>query len=400
MSHSPRRRRGRATALAASLTLLLSGAAALAAPAGARAPAAPAASPLALWAPSRVVAYSYDGYLYSDLGLKVIAQGAPFELWSTRASYSDPITTVWRSPQGDVALPATAMPTFAQLQRFVRLDVTKVGTDTTRTSRHAACLGGGWEGATERVRPDAPATSPYPHSCYYNPFSLGAVQGVQRGLGLPGLRRGVRPLQLKPGRYDVTARITAAYTDALGISAADATRSFRLVVQQEESSRPASGAGPPGAGRRGAAATAAAGEVAGTEPDLRSLPAFGMDVARNGDFLRFFATVWNGGDSPLVVDGFRRAGEDVMDAYQYFFDGGRQADRLPAGRRHALGRPRHAPALALPGLRPLRAARRRQGGGGPLQEGGVLPRPDRRGGPDRPERGVERRELRPVHRLR
>ena len=334
MSHSPRRRRGRASALAASLTLLLSGAAALATPAGAKAPAAPTASPLALWAPSRVVAYSYDGYLYSDLGLKVIAQGAPFELWSTRASYSDPITTVWRSPQGDVALPATAMPTFAQLQRFVRLDITRVGTDTTKTSRHAACLGGGWERATERVRPDAPATSPYPHSCYYNPFSLGAVQGVQQGWASP-VFGGEAPVQLKPGRYDVTARITPAYTDALGISAADATRSFRLVVQQEESSRPAVHRGTSPAPAAAEPTAAAAGEVAGTRPDLRALPAFGMDIARNGDFLRFFATVWNGGDSPLVVDGFRRAGEDVMDAYQYFFDGdGKQTGYQRVGAMH------------------------------------------------------------------
>ena len=44
-------------------------------------------------------------------------------------------------------------------------------------------------------------------------------------------------------------------------------------------------------------------------------------MANNGNFLRFAATVWNAGDSPLVVDGFRRDGEAVMDAYQYFFDG-------------------------------------------------------------------------------
>jgi hypothetical protein len=336
-----RRRRGRATALAASLTLLLSGAAALATPAGAEEPGTPATSPLTLWAPSRVVAYSYDNSLYSDLGLKVIAQGAPFELWSTRASYQDPIKTVWRSPGGDVALPDSAMPTFARLQRFVRLDVTKVGSGTTRTSRFAACLGGGWERGSERVRPEAPATSPYPHNCYYNPFSIGAVQGVQEGWATPVLGEGA-PLRLKPGKYDVTARITPAYAEPLGISAADATRSYRLVVRKEESFRaaPRRASTPQPAAQEPSAA--AAGAVAGTKPDLRSLPAFGMNISGNGNYLRFFATVWNGGDSPLVVDGFRRADENVMDAYQYFFDGdGHQTGYEKVGAMHWDARSTH-----------------------------------------------------------
>ena len=82
-------------------------------------------------------------------------------------------------------------------------------------------------------------------------------------------------------------------------------------------------------GDRAATARPAAAEPTGPEleeptgprPNLRSLPAWGISMARNGNYLRFAATVWNAGDSPLVVDGFRRADEDVMDAYQYFFDG-------------------------------------------------------------------------------
>lgn len=330
-----RRPRGRLTALAASLTLLMSGAAALSTPAGAEEPVPPSLSPLKLSSPSRVVAPSFDGFVFSDLGLRVVAQGAPFELWSTRASYRDPIKTVWRSAQGDVPLPDTTMPTFADLQHFVRLDVTKVGTTVTRTSRHAACLGGGFEQGAERVRPDAPATSPYPANCFYNPYSLGAVQGVQEGWAAPVFGNGA-PLRLKPGSYDVTARITRTYADAFGLSAADATRTYRLVVKRESdffrqateraaSPRPA--AAEP--------ATTAAGEVADTRPDLRSLPAFGINVSGNGNFLRFFATVWNGGDSPLVVDGFRRPDEDVMDAYQYFFDGdGQQTGFQRVGTMH------------------------------------------------------------------
>jgi hypothetical protein len=61
-------------------------------------------------------------------------------------------------------------------------------------------------------------------------------------------------------------------------------------------------------------------------PDLRSVPAWAIRVS-DDHFLNFAATVWNAGPSPLVVDGFRRDGEAVMDAYQYFYD----ADGVPHG---------------------------------------------------------------------
>jgi hypothetical protein len=64
------------------------------------------------------------------------------------------------------------------------------------------------------------------------------------------------------------------------------------------------------------------------KPDLRSLPARDIAVSRGepgdpaGDYLVFSATVWNAGPAALVVDGFRAPGEDLMDAYQYFYDAG------------------------------------------------------------------------------
>jgi hypothetical protein len=42
--------------------------------------------------------------------------------------------------------------------------------------------------------------------------------------------------------------------------------------------------------------------------------------------------VWNAGTSPLLVDGFRRTGTELMDAYQYFFDAkGNQTGSVAAG---------------------------------------------------------------------
>ena len=107
----------------------------------ASAEAASATPPISLWAPRRVVAFGFDGFVFGDLGLRVVAEDAPFELWSNRASYRQEIQTVWRSPSGDVPLPSGTMSSFSSgLSRFVKLTVTSG--DRVRTIRRSACLGG------------------------------------------------------------------------------------------------------------------------------------------------------------------------------------------------------------------------------------------------------------------
>lgn len=75
------------------------------------------------------------------------------------------------------------------------------------------------------------------------------------------------------------------------------------------------------------------------KPDLRSLPAWDIAITdgEDGDvpgkdYLAFSANVWNAGPAPLVVDGFRSPGKDLMDAYQYFYDpDGKQVGYTPTG---------------------------------------------------------------------
>ncbi|MEU2301685.1 lysyl oxidase family protein [Streptomyces antibioticus] len=75
------------------------------------------------------------------------------------------------------------------------------------------------------------------------------------------------------------------------------------------------------------------------KPDLRSLPAWDIAVtdgedgdAPGKDYLAFSANVWNAGPAPLVVDGFRKPGAGLMDAYQYFYDAkGKQIGYTPTG---------------------------------------------------------------------
>ncbi|MFD5752786.1 lysyl oxidase family protein [Streptomyces sp. NPDC127033] len=75
------------------------------------------------------------------------------------------------------------------------------------------------------------------------------------------------------------------------------------------------------------------------KPDLRALPAWDIaitdgedgDIAGK-DYLAFSANVWNAGPAPLVVDGFRTPGKDLMDAYQYYYDAsGKQVGYSPSG---------------------------------------------------------------------
>lgn len=84
------------------------------------------------------------------------------------------------------------------------------------------------------------------------------------------------------------------------------------------------------------------------KPDLRSLPAYGITIgqttggAPGKDYLAFSANVWNAGPAQLVVDGFRKPGNALMDAYQYFYDAsGKQVGYTPTGTMEWDPRPGH-----------------------------------------------------------
>ncbi|MEO3977984.1 lysyl oxidase family protein [Streptomyces sp. CAU 1734] len=85
------------------------------------------------------------------------------------------------------------------------------------------------------------------------------------------------------------------------------------------------------------------------KPDLRSLPAFGIQIvdgkqydAPGKDFVAFSANVWNAGPARLVVDGFRKPGAELMNAYQYFYDAkGKQVGYTPSGTMEWDPRPGH-----------------------------------------------------------
>ena len=256
----------------------------------------------------------------------------------------------------------------------------------------------------QRTRPDAPATSPYPSDCPYNSYTLGSVQGIERGW-TSNVLGWQNPLRLPRGKYDVTIEVAPKFVR--GLRAGPGRREGHDPGDREE-----------GQGRRGR------GPARATEPRPHSKAPTGPTTS-DADALEgpvpepevparlghrhllqrqrrctFAATVWNGGNSPLVVDGFRSEGDDHMDAYQYFFDAeGNQTGYQQVGHFHwhakpptSTGTSRTSPATgcSTPDHDP----------GGAVDQGVVLPGQHRRRRLHRAERRLAAGEHRPVERLR
>jgi hypothetical protein len=217
------------------------------------------------------------------------------------------------------------VPTFDGLTKFFTVKVVDAKNKTVLERRLDFCPNGSQQ---VRRRPNAPATSPYPTGCGANPYSTGAVWGIEKGYGVRAID--YLEAKLRPGSYKLTTTINPSYRDLFEIPAASAAATVNLKVikgtdekraalkslRQQESQAPASKAAKP-VRPTGKALLAKPG---GPLPDLRSLPAWGIRMDR-GRYLDFSATVWNAGPSPLVVDGFRQdQNDDLMDAYQYFFN--------------------------------------------------------------------------------
>ncbi|MEU1596792.1 lysyl oxidase family protein [Streptomyces sp. NPDC005708] len=345
--HRPQAVRRSALVAAAALTVAAAGA--VAAP-GATA-AAPAGTPklTIITASNAVTVDRWEGEpgVYLDLGTYVTVDGGPFELRVTRKSYNDPVVASQIIHSGTKtltkALPTGLVKDFSGLPDFLQVSISdrsgaKVA-DTTQSFCPNTRAG--------RIRPDAPSTSKFPDSCSDNPFALGSVWGVEKGWAAatsPGLRQ-QQPIDLSPGVYTATISVAKKYRDVFGIPAQSRTVKVTVRSQTGEGQGPAGGghahretfksAKP--AARRPAGR---AGIPANTpKPDLRALPAYGIAITdgEDGDvpgkdYLAFSATVWNGGPSPLVVDGFRSPGKEKMDAYQYFYDAkGKQVGYTPTG---------------------------------------------------------------------
>ncbi|MFD1368260.1 lysyl oxidase family protein [Actinoplanes sichuanensis] len=322
--------------------------------------------------------YAAEGEVYVslDLGLHVIAGKDPFEVRAKRTGYDKPIVayrTVRKNGKNtQVKLPAGTVKDFTGLTDFTTITF-KDRSGKVVTSYKTSFCGNSYSSA--RTRRDAPATNPYPTRCGgENPFTLGSVWGVQAGWNaqVPDQPASSAPLaKLAAGKYTAEASVNPKYRKAFGIPAKNATAKITVNVvdvktdesglaaarsadtreepalalattaaghdrhtAEGDASRQVSAFRPEFRAAASRPATLKATPKAGPKPDLRSLPAWGISMSRenNRTYVNFGATVWNAGTSPLVVDGFRRTGTEVMDAYQYYFDAkGKQVGSRPAG---------------------------------------------------------------------
>ncbi|MEV0901351.1 lysyl oxidase family protein [Actinoplanes sp. NPDC049802] len=292
-----------------------------------------------------------DVYLSFNLGLHVIAGKDAFVVKAKRTGYDKPIVAhrgvVRKGKRTWVKLPAGTVKDFSGLRDFTTITISDAKGKAVVTYRTAFC---GNSAESARTRPNAPATNPYPTGCGgQNPFTLGAVWGVQAGWNAAVIdqpRSATVLRSLPAGKYTATATVNPRYRELFGIPAKNATAKVAVnVVEVKPEVEKSLAGGHEAHGQvadrlpefRAAASRPTvlrAAPKSGPKPDLRSLPAWGIALSREDGrwYVNFGATVWNAGSSPLVVDGFRRTGTDLMDAYQYFFDaGGKQVGSRPAG---------------------------------------------------------------------
>lgn len=294
-----------------------------------------------------------ESFVQGDLGIYAVADvKQKFEVRVTRKNYNTPVVARLSRKGADRTLPR---PTdFGGLPDFSRTTFSNSSGAVVSSTSSTFC-----PNVYRPVRrsPKAPASSPYPQGCNGNPYSLGAVWGLQAGYAasLTGDGGFSQLPDLQPGRYVATTTISPAYRKALRIPVAQAKVTVVVTVKQlDEDNCEEFGCLQQARARQVAQRTADARLTAqrtaptgiavaptklsgrkvkpsGPLPDLRSLPAWG--ITADGNYLNFGATVWNSGPGRLVVDGFRDAkNPDLMNAYQYFFTAsGKQKGYAPVG---------------------------------------------------------------------
>jgi hypothetical protein len=285
-----------------------------------------------------VTEYSYGGMVVLDLGAYLVdTTNAPFELRLKRPSYDDPILidrVTWNGSGRAVQQPLQEglVHDFYGLPGFLHVTITNAAGNRVADLGEIFCP----DNSARRFLAHAQASSPYPASCSLNPFTRASIWGIPPGWGAYVDSAAVR---LPPGRYSAVINVSEPYRTLFGISAE--AKTLTLTIRRGVGAPPSA---PPASGKIVKPYPAPSGPPrvpADLEPDLRALPAWGIGIQETSDgkhggvtrdYLSFAATVWNAGASPLVVEGIRRSGTGLMNAYQYFLNpGGKQVGYSSVG---------------------------------------------------------------------
>lgn len=279
--------------------------------------------------------------VFLDLAVYIAALDAPFEIQVRRTDYTSPVEAfqVVPGPAGDelVQIPESALEGWGGLNDFFEIAITDPDGVAVRTLRQDFCPN---TYEHQRVDDSGPARPAYPYSCYGNPFALGMVWGLDRGWAVRATSYDYRQMRIKipTGSYRATVSIAPTYQELFAVDPVDASVELDLTVKESRRRRchcpiPEPPLHRPNHRPNGAAIPTVEDPDPALLPDLVALPAWGMHVqnGRTKSRLSFGATVWTGGASSLVVEGFRRSNEDTMDAYQYFYRDGEPYGRSEVG---------------------------------------------------------------------
>jgi hypothetical protein len=201
----------------------------------------------------------------------------------------------------------------------------------------------------QRLNDQGPSSPSYPQWCSGGPFTKGMVLGLDEGWATSATTYNGLRIAGPNGRYKVTFSIAPKYREIFDVdpSAATATVKVKLTTGSDcQGCAPALRSEAQRQMERSVVVPTMAEPDPENLPDLIGLPAWGKNVQnmrkRQRDYLRFGATVWVGGAAPLHVEGFRRQSEDVMDGFQYFYDGDEIVGRAEVGTLKYDARRRHS----------------------------------------------------------
>lgn len=241
-------------------------------------------------------------------------------------------------------LPRSAVTDLTQgFDRFFHVTMTNETGEVVHTSDISFCP---LTSERSKIVDTGTAVPSYPWYCLASEFTTGMVWGIDDGWASRAPESLLIDVDIPDGTYELEIEINRVFRDLFAIPADQAQATFALTVITGEPIDGGVGGeeriAPSVGDIHGVQAqTREAPEVATDAsglPDLIALPPFDMfiggpeDPGSEGvDALSFGANVWNGGDGPLVVEGFRRLGEPVMDAYQYFYEDGANVRRELVG---------------------------------------------------------------------
>ena len=292
---------------------------------------------------SSITEYRYGAKqkIYVDSGLWVSASGSTFEVIAHRDSYTTPIVATQiidpNTSARHVVLPDRVVARhWAGFRNFFNVTVTGPTGNVAFQGSVPFCPD---SYNVQRTDASGPMDSTFPQGCYTNPFTTGVVWGIDQGWAVGALDTSRIRFAGPDGTYSVHVQITPLYQQLFSIAPSDASATLGVDVVTSPTGCPPYC--PP----------VAAGTNAGTSnnstlptrtdprpsmlPDLVALPAWGISTdeysAPGRDLLDFGATVWDAGPAPMVVEGFRRTGTNIMDAWQTFYRGDKPVARAPVG---------------------------------------------------------------------